>query len=66
MTLTSNQFYCVKCQKKRNLVSNDICVKTLKNGQPALKSVCPSCDTNLTKFIKFSAFDVAVKKYGKC
>ena len=66
MTLTQNQFYCVSCNKKKTSSTEDICAKVLKNGQAALKSECQTCGTNLTKFIKNSNYNTALKKYGKC
>ncbi len=66
MTLTQNQFYCVYCKKKKTSYKEDICAKILKNGQASLKSECRKCGTNLTKFIKNSKYDTAVRKFGEC
>ena len=70
--LTQKQFYCVSCRAKKTLKDDDICVKIFKNKRmydgkvPALRGVCPTCDTNLTKFIKHSATESMQEKYGKC
>lgn len=70
--LTERQFYCVKCRTKRTLSANDICVKIYKNSRmydgmvPTLRSLCPECDTNLTKFVKHDLVDYYMDKYGDC
>ena len=66
MTYSTNSFYCVSCRKKKTVYDDEICVKTLKNGVPALKSSCPSCGTNLTKFISFDKKAALTKRFGKC
>jgi hypothetical protein len=39
----------------------------MKTGKmPSLKSECPKCDTNLTKFVKHDDAKKLEKKYGKC
>jgi hypothetical protein len=32
---------------------------------PAMRGVCPSCDTKLTKFVSNDKADKLVEKYGK-
>jgi len=64
--LTANQFYCVGCNKRSTAKTADICVVTLKNGAPALKGQCFACESDAYKFIKNSAVQAAVKKYGEC
>ena len=69
--LTEKQFYCVVCRKKVSAKADDIGVKVYKNriakyGEtPTLKAYCSSCDTNLTKFIKYKDQTRLTKKYGK-
>ena len=63
--LTEKQFYCVGCNKV--CVGDDICVKTLKNGVPALYGICAKCDDcKVYKFIKAKSKKRLTKKYGKC
>ncbi len=70
--LKQNQFYCVSCRARRTAKTEDICVKIYKNRisptgeSPALRSECPSCGTNLTKFIKHDSVDAAINKFGLC
>ncbi len=64
--LTANQFYCVGCNKRSTAKTADICVVTMKNGTPALKGHCSSCESDAYKFIKHTTVKEAVKKYGKC
>jgi len=70
--LKQNQFYCVVCRSRKTALSKDICVKEYKNHiakygyTPALRSRCNSCDTPLTKFIKYKDNNRLTKKYGKC
>jgi hypothetical protein len=66
--MTQNQFYCVSCRKRVTCKNDDICVEFFKNrGRevPALRCEC-KCGTNLTKFIKVSAAEKMVDKYGEC
>ena len=35
--------YCVKCRTKREM--NDPKAITMKNGRPATKGTCPTCET---------------------
>lgn len=68
--MKQTEFYCVKCRKKVMCDPDDMCVQIFKNKKtgesPALRSVCPKCDTNLTKFIKRDSTDRMIEKYGKC
>lgn len=42
------EMYCVK--ERRKVTANGEVV-TLKNGKPAARAKCPSCGTQLTKFL---------------
>lgn len=42
------EMYCVKERKK---VTANAQVVTLKNGKPAAQAKCPSCGTQLTRFL---------------
>lgn len=70
--LKQQQFYCVKCKAKRTVKAGDICVKVYRNKRmydgkaPSLRSECPKCGTNLTKFIKHDSTERMQDKYGKC
>lgn len=70
--LKQQQFYCVSCRARRTAKAADICVKVYKNKKmydgfaPALRSECPTCGTNLTKFIKHDDTERMQDKYGKC
>jgi hypothetical protein len=72
MTLSQNQFYCVKCRKVVKINSDDICFKNFKNKRmiggktPALVAECHKCDTNLTKFVKHKLAEKLEDKFGKC
>jgi len=37
--------YCVKCRTKREM--KGATPTTLKNGKPAVKGTCPTCDTKM-------------------
>lgn len=68
--LKQNQFYCVSCQKRITIKDKDdirIAVYPLKNRikMPAMRSVCPECDTNLTKFQKVAKTQQLIDKYGR-
>ena len=64
--LKQKEFYCVGCGKAITIKdTDDICVKTLRNGTPALKSKCKQ-GHKLTKFISDDDKQNMVKKYGKC
>ena len=64
--LKQKEFYCVSCGKVVSIKDTyDICVKTLRNGTPALKSEC-KYGHKLTKFISDDDKQKMVKKYGKC
>lgn len=41
--------YCVKCRAKKDV--EETTQETAKNGKPMLKGKCPTCGTNMTKFI---------------
>lgn len=43
--MTSVKFYCVKCRAKVSIDSSKVTNITMKNGKPAMKSVCPTCGT---------------------
>ena len=63
--LTETQFYCVGCNKVCSV--DNICVKTLKNGTPALYGKCLQCaGCKVYKFIKSKSKKRLTKKYGKC
>ena len=70
--LKERQLFCVKCKQPKTVPADDLCVKIFKNKRmvggkvPALRSECPKCGTNLTKFIKHASTASMVKKYGKC
>jgi hypothetical protein len=64
--LKQTEFYCVSCRKRIKMKKDDICVKILKNGTPALVSYCSKCNVNLTKFIKDDSVKKMEYKYGKC
>ena len=70
--LKQNQFYCVKCRSRTTVSTGDMCVKLYKNHRakhgytPTLKSYCMTCDTPLTKFIKYDDTKKMINKYGKC
>lgn len=42
--------YCMKCKTKREI--KDAQRVELKNGRPAMKGTCPTCGTNITRFLK--------------
>ena len=71
LKMKQNQFYCVSCRKRVSVYVDDICFKFIKNKNmyngkmPVLKSECPKCDTNLTKFVKHDDAKKLQKKY-KC
>ena len=44
------QAYCVKCRTKKEM--NSIKGITLKNGQPTIQGLCPSCGTEMFKIGK--------------
>jgi hypothetical protein len=54
------QFYCVKCQKKRACNKDTIHLKKDKLGKPRLVSKCGTCGTKVFKYVK--AVDVAKLK----
>lgn len=39
--------YCVKCREKKEVENPE--KVTMKNGKPALKAKCPTCDTGMYK-----------------
>ncbi|KKT84698.1 MAG: hypothetical protein UW84_C0051G0002 [Candidatus Collierbacteria bacterium GW2011_GWA2_44_99] len=41
------QIYCVKCRAKKEV--SEFERVTMKNGKPAVKSVCPTCGTKMFK-----------------
>lgn len=65
--LKEGEFYCVSCRKRCK--GDSIKVKKIRNKKlgpiPALKSKCPKCDTNVTKFIKWDSEKDMVSKYGR-
>lgn len=67
--MTERQFYCVKCKKRVTAKADDIEFVRYNNSKmpdgyiPALRSECPKCDTNMTKFIPFSKEDKMEDKY---
>ena len=67
--LKENEFYCVSCCRRVKCNHDDIRFKNIKNKRaignkvPALKCVCKSCDTNLTKFVKRKDTERLKKKY---
>jgi hypothetical protein len=64
--LKEKEFYCVGCGKAVTIKDvDDICVATLKNGVPALKSEC-KMGHKLTKFISKDDKKKMEKKYGDC
>ena len=42
--------YCVKCRTKREI--QGATAVTLKNGKPATKGTCPTCNTNMFRIGK--------------
>jgi hypothetical protein len=66
--LRATEFYCVSCRKAVNCHADDIGVKVYRNpktgSSPALRAVCPKCDTNLTKFIPRDSLAKMKAKYG--
>lgn len=67
--LKQDEFYCVSCRAR--VKGDDICVDVLKNrrvkgGVPTLAGYCKRCGTNVYKFVKRSAKDRLVDKYGRC
>ena len=45
--------YCVKCRAKREILSAQSTV--LKNGKPAIKGTCPTCETKMFRIVKVEA-----------
>jgi hypothetical protein len=41
--------YCVKCKAKKEIQKPE--KKTMKNGRPAIKGVCPTCGTVMYKIL---------------
>ena len=39
------EIYCVKCKAKAKTASRDIEAVTMKNGRPAVRSICVDCGT---------------------
>lgn len=70
--MRTNQFYCVKCRAVVSSMGNEICFTEIKNRKmktgkmPALKSVCYSCGTNLTKFVKHKDAKKHERDYLRC
>jgi hypothetical protein len=64
--LTQNEFYCVATREKVRVKSDDICVISLKNGNPALYAICPKTNTEMYKFIKHKDKERLTKKFGSC
>ena len=44
--------YCMKCKVKKEMM--DVKEVTMKNGRPAIKGTCPSCNTNMFCIVKKS------------
>jgi endogenous inhibitor of DNA gyrase (YacG/DUF329 family) len=44
------KFYCAKCRKPVEVA--DVTYKTTKNGRHLAKANCPTCGSNLSKFVK--------------
>ncbi len=44
------KFYCAKCKKTVEL--DNITYKKTKNNRDLAKSTCPTCNSNLSKFVK--------------
>lgn len=42
-----SEAYCVKCKEKKHMKDPEEIV--MKNGRPATKGVCPSCNTKMFK-----------------
>jgi len=42
--------YCVKCRTKREMASAK--AVTMKNGKPATKGTCPTCNTTMFRIGK--------------
>ena len=67
-TLTnSRQFYCVKCRRKFTQgISENICVKKLRNNKFALVTHCNKCNTKCYRFISDASRETMIKHYGQC
>jgi len=70
-TLTAeNAFYCVRCRDHVRADKDTMCVTVYNNKRsgktPALRAKCPTCSTNLTKFIARDKQAELTEKYGKC
>lgn len=68
--LKQRDFYCVSCRKRVSVPADEMGVQTFKNkkvkgGVPALRSECPKCGTNVTKFIKKKDKSKMTQKFGK-
>ena len=44
--------YCVKCRLKKEMKNPE--ETTLKNGRPAMKGTCPTCETGMFRIGKVS------------
>ena len=54
--LSKNQFYCLKCKDRVSVKASNVTHKTVKNskikgGVLQARAVCPSCDTQMCKFV---------------
>ena len=72
--LKVNEFYCVKCQKRRVgqkmklghfTYKNKSSARKKKRQVPVLKSVCSQCDTKLFKIVKKQAVPALKKRLQK-
>lgn len=67
--LNERQFYCVLCKARRTAKANDISITCYKNKRalhgetPALRAVCSTCGTQMTKWVKYSQEDRLKDKY---
>lgn len=68
--LKTNQFNCFKCRDIITCRPYLIQLVTYKNPKykegkvPALKSKCPNCSCNVSKFIRWDDYDIALQKYN--
>ncbi len=49
-SFTMTEGYCVKCRTKREMKGTS--AVTLKNGKPATKGTCPTCNTSMFRIGK--------------
>ena len=52
--ITMTTAYCVKCRTKREIKKPK--ETKLKNGRPAIKGICPTCNTNIFRKIPYVIF----------